>query len=126
MTPKAFAQEWYELLTRTKEWGSVHAHMLGKIRAAGKLAQLSFVLRMLRTMLYANAGMVPAVVSSARPIDAQAFANKVLGGKSTDITMKEEASLIAGAVLETDELRIDASLRGQLRALEQQMVHLNS
>ncbi len=121
MNPKAFAKEWFELLSRTSEWGSVHAHMLRKIRGAGKLSQLSFVLRMLRSMLYASAGIVPALVSSARPIDVKAFAAQVLGGKAADITTKEDPSLIAGAVLETDELRIDASLRGQLHALHEQM-----
>jgi len=126
MHAKAFAKEWGELLKAVpeKEWESVHHYMLSKLRSMNKLSELPQIVSLLRGMLWGESDEMPITITSARDLDeklVKEITKEMTGDKNAVISWIKDPKVLGGVVMETEELRMDASLRGQLKSLEEQM-----
>ena len=93
----------------------------------GKSDRLSAVAAEYRRLLNRARGVVEATVTSAAPLsptEADALRSKIAGmtGQSVDLTLTVDDALIGGLTVRVGDTLYDASVRGRLERLREQLV----
>jgi len=91
-----------------------------------RLHQLGEIYEQFRREMNERAGVVPAEVTTAVPVDPgqhEAFSRRLqqLTGKRVDLQFKTDASLIGGAVTRIGSVIYDGSIRTQLASIKQKL-----
>ncbi len=93
----------------------------------GRASLIPVIAEQLRASLAAHQGEVAAVVTSARTLPAAtqkqlAAALAKATGKTVALTLKEDASILGGLMVELGSLRLDATLSGALNTMREQLL----
>jgi len=121
ITPKNYAQAWYELLAKAKkdEQRKIIQSALRHIHKNGRLSWLPEILNEIEELENKSSDVENVVATGARELDLE-FVKKIVSqilGKDANITQKTNPDLIGGIQLETKNKRWDLSVRGQLASL---------
>ena len=103
------------------------ANLLRLLARRGRTAQLPAISREFHRLLNDERGIVEAVVTSARPLesdDRDAVRKKVeaMTGETVELQDEVDESLIGGLTVRIGDRLLDASIRGRLERLRQQLI----
>jgi F-type H+-transporting ATPase subunit delta len=129
-SPKLYAEALHELVSgkTAAETGAIiksFVDMLVKKRMIGKSDE---VIEAYRQLELKEKGIVEATVSSAQPLTKEAeekikeMVGKEFGSKHVEIQHKIDEKLLGGAKIQVGDTIIDATLKGRLRELTNQLV----
>jgi F-type H+-transporting ATPase subunit delta len=94
----------------------------------GRIAELDEIAREFERIAAAEEGQIEVELTTAFELSDEE-ARSILGqieqasGRRVEATRKVDPSLIGGMVLQAGSLRVDASVRGRLNRLRQELVH---
>ncbi len=125
-TAQQYAQAWYGALTESPatEWDGISQSFMKHMHHKGDMGMVSEVQRIIALLEREDKGIVRVVVRTAHVLDEQTITDairRVFGGTEVAVETVIDETIIGGLQIETDDSRWDLSLRGQLRALEQQL-----
>jgi F-type H+-transporting ATPase subunit delta len=101
--------------------------LVGLLVARGRIDRLGHVAAEYRRMLNEQRGIVAAVAKTAMPLsqdETAALRKKVAGitGRTVDLRVEVDASLIGGITVRVGDTLYDASVRGRLERLRERLV----
>lgn len=101
--------------------------LVGLLVARGKAERLAAVSAEYRRLLHRERGIVDAVATTATPLntsETQALARKVaqMTGRTVDLRVEVDPSLIGGLTVRVGDTLYDASVRGRLERLRERLV----
>jgi F-type H+-transporting ATPase subunit delta len=97
------------------------------IAAGGRAQVIPAIAESLKAMLAAHQGEVEALVTSARALNAAtqkqlAASLAKATGKKVTLTLKEDANVLGGLMVELGSLRLDATLSGALNHMRERLL----
>jgi len=101
--------------------------LVGLLLERGRIEQLPRVAREFRRMVDAERGVVQALARTAMPLtqeEVAALQQKVAGmtGRTVDLRVEVDESLIGGLTVRVGDTLFDASVRGRLERLRERLV----
>ena len=101
--------------------------LVGLLVERGKIDRIAAVEAEYRRLLNEQRGVVAAVATSAAPLDkaeTQALAQKLaqMTGRTVDLSVEVDESLIGGLTVRVGDTLYDASVRGRLERLRERLV----
>ena len=102
-------------------------HFLLVVAQKGRAGELAEIVRELEELIAADERRLTVELTTAHELsddDADAIVRQIeeASGRSVDATRKVDPELIGGLVLRAGSLRVDASVRGRLEKLRQELV----
>ncbi len=123
LSPRQLATAFVELAVATPESkiDALTKRFIALLSRRRQRKLLPAIMRMVAADLSAREGIVPVTVTTAAAVDVATLREAL--GAHADISARVEPSIIAGAVIEHGDERIDASVRTRLSQLKSKLSH---
>jgi len=120
---RQYATAFVELAAETteRELDALTKRFIALLSRRRQRTLLPAITRMVAADLNARSGVVPVTVTTAKAVDVATLREAL--GAHADVAARTDPSLIAGAVIERGDERIDASVRSYLIQLKSAFSH---